>query len=721
MVDDNDAANPAGEDSKAPRSESDIPGLDLLANVLHPQRAGSSKPTGATLAPPASFAANLSLRNLGPLGAGGLGVVWSVHDLALNRDVALKQIRAEYSHLPQPRQRFIREARITGLLEHPSIIPIHLLSTGAAPFYTMRLVREGTLHDAVSAMHQLRKDGGDIRSDLRRFITVLVRIGEAIAYAHSKGVVHRDLKPANVVLGPFGEVFVLDWGLAKLMQAAEESLHLHEDQLFDEPDETADGQIIGTVSFMAPEQAAGNASAIGTHTDVFGLGAILFQVLTGQSPHRLAANESLQQLLLRIAKTPAPTPDSLNPRAPRRLVAICNKAMAFRAENRYPAVRDFVDDLNRWLAGESVAALPDRWYDRAVRWALRRPLLVMGVLTALAAVFVLFAARTAFEMQHHRFARQRSADQVRAQLRAAAKQTSSELVTVAQVLEFTRDVWSATLASEEPDDIMKVSLTARKFLKDTLFALADRNAIYIDAGQFDPKGNLIAQVALDESISPFIAATKNGNVVPAYMRDLIAATRAQPKAVHVGAIQVVDEKRRLLLPIATAIMNGSRYRGSLAVHVDLIGCVVDAMISSMRSLPVFLCLYDADGNPLLEVDDQRRVSIAAGSNYAVRFPAFADLAPAQLSTGHPIHFADSHQIVAARRLVLNSDAADSAAPSLLVVMGVSEQAMYEEGDAIARSWLEAGIAATVLSAIVMLAVAYFLVRLRDPGRQFEGM
>jgi serine/threonine-protein kinase len=218
---------------------------------------------------------------------GGFGRVWEAHDSQLSRPVALKEMRPDKEWTPSMRARFLVEARITGQLEHPGIVPVYELIEDAreGPYYTMRLVRGRTLSRAIHEFHENRQAEQPDSVVLQTLLQAFVSVCNPLAYAHSRGVVHRDLKPANVVLGPFGEVVVLDWGQAKVLGTADEGqdavLPLAEGEL--EP--TQQGQAGGTPNYMAPEQALGQVERIDRRTDVFGLGGILCAILTGKAPY----------------------------------------------------------------------------------------------------------------------------------------------------------------------------------------------------------------------------------------------------------------------------------------------------------------------------------------------------------------------------------------------------------------------------------------------------
>jgi tetratricopeptide (TPR) repeat protein len=232
----------------------------------------------------------------GELGRGGMGVVYWAEDPDLDRELAVKVLSAAGRDNPAVRSRFVREARVTARLQHPNIPPVHEhgeLPDGR-PFFAMKLVRGSTLRDLLS-----EPPAGFGLPDLLR---VFAQVCQGMGYAHSRGVLHRDLKPANVMVGEFGEVQVMDWGLAKVLSGAPRAAHGEADERTDDPadplttiplgggpsgaeDVTRDGAVMGTLSFLPPEQARGEIDALDRRSDVFSLGAMLCQILTGQPPY----------------------------------------------------------------------------------------------------------------------------------------------------------------------------------------------------------------------------------------------------------------------------------------------------------------------------------------------------------------------------------------------------------------------------------------------------
>jgi eukaryotic-like serine/threonine-protein kinase len=219
------------------------------------------------------------------IGRGGMGSVWRGHDPSLGRDLAIKVLLAQHADRPESCRRFLDEARITGQLEHPGVPPVHELDRAGdgRPYFAMKLIRGQTLGDLLKARP-------DSAHELPRFIAILEQIAQTLAYAHAHGVIHRDLKPANIMVGKFGEVQVMDWGLAKPV-AGQHSVGLvattepngDVDSLAG-PQSTQSGTVLGTPAYMAPEQARGQIDRLDQRTDVFGLGAILCQILTGRPP-----------------------------------------------------------------------------------------------------------------------------------------------------------------------------------------------------------------------------------------------------------------------------------------------------------------------------------------------------------------------------------------------------------------------------------------------------
>jgi serine/threonine protein kinase len=320
---------------------------------------------------------------------GGLGAVYVARDEELHRDVALKEIRDRHAHDPDSRSRFVREAEITGRLEHPGIIPVYGLGTYAdgRPFYAMRFIKGDNLKDAIARFHEADVPGRDpgerviaLRELLRRFVDVC----NAMAYAHSRGILHRDLKPNNILLGPYGETLVVDWGLAKPVGRPKEASLMAEGTL--RPDSacsgnaTRPGDTPGTPAYMSPEQAAGDLDRLGLLSDVYSLGATLYCLLTGRAPFE---DPDVDVVLGKVRRGEFPPPRAANRAIDPPLEAICLKAMALVPEDRYASPIALADDIQLWLAGEPVSAYLENRTERVTRWMGRHRSAVRAALATL--------------------------------------------------------------------------------------------------------------------------------------------------------------------------------------------------------------------------------------------------------------------------------------------------------------------------------------------------
>lgn len=330
-------------------------------------------------------------------GVGGIGRVWLTRDGILGRQVALKELRPETAQHPVMRSRFLEEARITGQLEHPGIIPVYELvpqGDSGPPFYTMRFVRGNTLTRELRDYHQRRKQGQATPLDLRTLLNAFVAVCNTVAYAHSRGVVHRDLKGQNVVLGDFGEVIVLDWGLAKVMNRPESAADVPAVNLEQgaEREATLQGQALGTPAYMAPEQAAGRLDQIDARTDVYGLGAILYELLTDQPPF---TGTDTNDVLYKVQFSEPKRPSQLVAGVPPALQAICLKALAREPDARYPSAAELARDMQRWLADEPVSVYREPLMVRLGRLARRHKTLVAGSGAILITAVIALAISTA--------------------------------------------------------------------------------------------------------------------------------------------------------------------------------------------------------------------------------------------------------------------------------------------------------------------------------------
>lgn len=324
---------------------------------------------------------------------GGLGCVSIALDEELHREIALKEILPAHADHEENRSRFIREAEITGALEHPGIVPVYSLGQFAdgRPFYAMRFIRGMNLQDAVTDFYKDQSTAAEKQLRFRQLVAKIIQVCHALEYAHSRGVIHRDIKPSNIMLGDYGETLVVDWGLAKTIadpaQTDESLVPRVQTTQRASSTSTQIGRVVGTPPFMSPEQAAGRLDALDATSDIYSLGATLYHVLTGTPPFK--GNED--EVLGNVQMSRFPKPRQVNPRVSRALEAICLKAMARLPQERYQTAREMADDLERFMGDERVLAYREPWPARGWRWIRNhKPL----VLSSAAALVVAFTALT---------------------------------------------------------------------------------------------------------------------------------------------------------------------------------------------------------------------------------------------------------------------------------------------------------------------------------------
>jgi serine/threonine protein kinase len=380
---------------------------------------------------------------------GGMGRVWLARDASLGREIALKELRPDQAQNSIVYSRFLYEAKVTAQLEHPGIVPVYELGGGDSPYYTMRFVKGRTLSEAIRAFHKKRAVGQSDTIEQVELLTAFIGVCHAVAYAHSRGVIHRDLKGQNIVLGNFGEVMVLDWGLAKRVGSDQQASGNEPEAEFSPnrlgshpaavnagavtpaaarsggqngvshtlcgssnlgsgpvlnsgtdgnshnqptpgsagsgnrrpgsgwrtnresgagPEGTIQGQLLGTPAYMAPEQAQGHHDLIDERTDVYGLGAILYEILTGRPPF-IAPKTS--EIIRKVCQEAPALPRQIVEAVPPGLEAVCLKALRKAPAERYSSAIELAQEVQRHLADEPVKAYREPWLDRVQRWGRR--------------------------------------------------------------------------------------------------------------------------------------------------------------------------------------------------------------------------------------------------------------------------------------------------------------------------------------------------------------
>jgi serine/threonine protein kinase/Tfp pilus assembly protein PilF len=382
------------------------------------------------------------------IGRGGMGRIMRAEDSQLHREVACKILLKTDRAGTTIRERFVEEAQITGQLEHPGVVPVHEVGkdSDGNPYYTMKLIHGTSLKQVIREFHEQPLNSSSRRLLFARLLQRFVDVCNTVAFAHQRGVLHRDLKPDNVMLGDFGETLVVDWGLAKVVGSKltgeqeddQSSLHvtpLH--TLFGRDDDTHSlsaglstrdsisttgsvhdgshsggshavqtdartrgtdtmaGELLGTLKYMSPEQSQGRHAELDVRSDVYSLGAILYDILTGK--RAMKDQRKLAIALKAIRKGEIKSAREIAPWIPRSLDAVCMTALATDREDRYASALLLGSDIEAWLADEPVSVYQESWTERARRWARTRRSLVAGTMTA---VVVLVAGSIVWSQVH---------------------------------------------------------------------------------------------------------------------------------------------------------------------------------------------------------------------------------------------------------------------------------------------------------------------------------
>jgi len=321
---------------------------------------------------------------------GGMGKVIEVEDNDLRRTVALKVLRKEMLDRKDLVERFLEEAQITGQLEHPNIVPVHEIGVDGRGnlYFTMKLV-EG--EDLSSILKRMRKNdpGADKAYPVSRLVDIFIKICEGIAFAHSKGVIHRDLKPANVMVGRFGEVQIMDWGVAKIVGRKEDTADrvVVSDRQDDDANRTMAGSILGTPSYMSPEQARGEVNYMGPSSDIFSLGVILYELLALKTPWTA---QTSAQVLDQVKNFNPEPPSKMSPdrKIPPELEQLALKCIEKMPHKRIQTVQELVENLRSWQEGRTLAAVEYSMAQLLTKWIARNKVAVLTSVAVLAALII---------------------------------------------------------------------------------------------------------------------------------------------------------------------------------------------------------------------------------------------------------------------------------------------------------------------------------------------
>ncbi len=442
-------ADPAGPPPSHRDREADLPDAECTLGSTSSKRAATGKSTGdATTADSPHSRHSDRYVELGELGRGGWGIVQRALDRQLQREVAVKRISNPGKIQPAQREQFLHEARITSGLQHPGVVPVHELvadETGET-YYVMKLLEGDTLRHHIRAAHAKQPDRRWARHELLEAITPLllrfIDVCNAMAYAHRRGIIHRDLKPTNVMAGAFGETIVVDWGLARYVDDATDETTVHGAGHQDDRSGSyrssgpmeSEGSVIGTPTYMAPEQARGELASMGSHSDIYSLGVILYEIIAGSHPHK---GMDIKTVLRRASRGQCTPLRQMQPCVPKPLEEIVHTAMAPSAERRYRDVETLADDVQRFMTGLRVSVHDETLVERTVRWCSRH----RGIASTVAVAVVLLMVVSVISALVIR-----SAHQAERQARIEARQAHHESLERLVDARDTADTWLVDLS-----------------------------------------------------------------------------------------------------------------------------------------------------------------------------------------------------------------------------------------------------------------------------------
>jgi formylglycine-generating enzyme required for sulfatase activity/serine/threonine protein kinase len=496
----------------------------------------------------------------GEVARGGMGAIHKVWDPHLRRNLAMKVIRGRdgggdlrrgSDSVTPYHARFFEEAQVTGQLDHPGIVPVYELGIdeNGRAYFTMRLVRGRDLKRIYDLVFEQREGWNQTRA-----LGVLLRVCEAMAYAHSKRVIHRDLKPANVMVGRFGETYVMDWGLARVLDSEDSRdervrsedvtvaslVHTDRkegtaapaaDQLY-----TMDGDVIGTPSYMAPEQVRGELEHIGPHSDVYSIGSMLYHLLTQRPPYQSADEQvSGKEVQKRLKEGPPEPLHKLNQAVPAELAAICDKAMSREIEERYADTTELADDLRAYLEDRVVRAYEAGPVAELKKWMVRNRAV------GFTAAGVLAATLAGLSISSVSLANGKSQAVQQAQVAEEGEQLARDDLAEVNRLKAVVDKQNADLlaAEQQLKDSNETLTESNKALLETQGQLTRAHTDVLRLSDFDLVADVRARSALLWPASPMLEADLDRCL--ADVRDLESR-----RDLHAGVLETLRERGNLV-------------------------------------------------------------------------------------------------------------------------------------------------------------------------------
>jgi serine/threonine protein kinase len=583
--------------------------------------------------------------------SGGLGEVYLASDPQLNRKVAIKYPRASRLSGEQM-ARFEREAQITGQLDHPGIVPVFALKqdNNGQPCYVMRFVDGPTLQDRIE---QLFSQSQSARSDfvtsleMRQLLQSFVSLCNIVAYAHEHDIVHRDIKPANVILGTFGETMLMDWGLAKRLSEPEPlsdavvSASESVDTVVERALKTRAGQFMGTPAFASPEQRNGQVDLVDARTDIYSLGATLLTMLTGSVPK----SESIRQTEFR---------NRSGGLVPRRLLAICEKALAAEIEHRYQSVVNLREDVERYLAGEPISVVTETVWSKLSRAVRRRSGLAAAVLVGVSMAVIAGAVGGVVLSQKNQELSNTNQELEAANAKALAAQKRSAATT---------DLLSQAIRAATPEVAQGKEPTVRQLLDETSKRL--RTESTIDPLVAADTHRVLAEAFL--SLGVYELAQEHADVTAQLYKQHIGENSSE--ALYAQSIQAQMLSRRDRDEEALAVARDALDRGrkvqdldpeTLITLIDIYGHVL-AWGPSPNFAEILPLSHEAYQLAMEKLGPKHRRTLLMSSNYAVAMMDAEDYAGAEallipthqahaelLGKSHPVTLVDGFNLIALR-------------------------------------------------------------------------